>query len=193
MMRTGLCVVLLAASFVLSANVRAAPEPSDGQNVSYGGVTFPAQLGDARRESAAAGGRGFEAVYAHDSTKTTIAVYPASHGIGLDDARASIVRREFNSHRQIVLQARGAGTDVKIGREFTLADARKVPRLICQSFVIAHGHMVGPQTDRLLDYYICTGAVNGQFMWTHTMLGHWPDPEPVMRRFLHAWIDHIWK
>ena len=191
---------LIAVSLAFSSSAMAATEPAlpDAGSVAYFGVTFPAVIEDAKRVSVenkepTETSRGIKAVYAHDLTQTIIELYPASRGRVPDDVNGSMVRREFNSHRQNVLATRNAGADVKLGREFMLVDGHKKPRLICQSFVIAHGHMSGPANDRLADYYICMGAVNGQFMWTHTMFKHWPDPEPVARRFLGAWIDHVWK
>jgi hypothetical protein len=196
-MAPGLRLWVIAFSLALSTGAMAATEPAlpgEGR-VEYFGVTFPLLIGDAKRvsvENKEQAGRGLNVVYAHDLTETTIEMYPASRGKVPDDVNGPVVRREFNNHRQNALYARSAGADIKLGRKFTLVDGHKVPRLICQTLIISHGHMSGPPTDRLSDYYICMGAVNGQFIWTHTMLKHWPDPEPVVRRFLGALVKQVW-
>jgi hypothetical protein len=65
--------------------------------------------------------------------------------------------------------------------------------MICAPYVIWPARIYGAKTQEPSDYFICMGAVNGQFMWTHTKFWHRPTSEATVRGFLSPWIDHLWK
>ena len=103
--------------------------------------------------------------------------------------------REFNRVKNSVLSTRSGGGDVSSGREFSIADGRNVPRMLCAPYVLAQGHMTVPSSEASgpSDFYVCLGVVNGKFFKTSTRMRHQPDSEAEVRRFLGAWVGQIWK
>jgi len=191
--------ISLAVAFATSATAATDLAPPDNAAVSYHGVSFPQVIGDGRRISArdkeaTEAGLGFEAVYVHGAAATTIHIYNLNKFRIPDDVRGPVATREFNSLKHTVLSTRSGGQEVSRGREFTVADGRDVPRLVCAPYVMAQGHMSVPD-DRVIfrsDYIVCLGVVNGEFLQTSTRVSHLPDSVTVARRFLGALVRQIW-
>ena len=173
----------------------------DNEAVSYNGVSFPKVIGDGRRISARdrdvteLAGLGFEALYVHGEADTRVQIYNLNKFKIPNDLRGPLATREFNSVKNSILRTRSGGQDVRPEREFTIADARQVPRMVCAPYVIAQGHMTvsGSEVSGPSDFYVCLGVVNGKFFKTSTRMSHRPDSEAEQRRFIGAWINHIWK
>ena len=171
----------------------------DNQIVSYHGVAFPTIIGEGRRISArdkeaTTTGLGFEAVYGHGAATTTVHIYNLNKFKISGDVRGPVLMREFNSLKHTVLTTRSVGQDVSRGREFTVADGRDVPRLLCAPYVMAQGHMSVPDNRVIFrsDYIVCLGVVNGEFFKTTSRNDHLNYSVTEVRRFLGALVRHIW-
>jgi len=192
--------IVLAVAIAIPA--MAAPDPAQPDNgaVSYHGVSFPKLIGGGQRLSAqdkeaTGSGVGFEATYRHGSAVTTVQIYKWTPATIPDDVRGPVVRREFNSLKHSILSTRSAGQDVRPGREFTVADDRDVPRLVCAPYVMAQGHMSVPNDQVMFrrDYIVCLGAVNGEFIKTRSRIDHLNYSVAEARRFLDSLTRHVWK
>jgi hypothetical protein len=193
-------VLVLVLAFATPATAATDLAQPDNEAISYHGISFPKIIGGGRRISArdkeaTGSGAGFEAVYVHGAATTTIHIYNLNKFKIPDNVRGPVLMREFNSLKHSVLTTRAVGQDVSRGREFSVADVRDVPRMVCAPYVMAQGHMSVPD-DRVIfrsDYIICLGVVNGEFLQTSTRISHLPDSVTVVRRFLDALAGQFWK
>src|SRR2546423_730367 len=129
---TGL--IALSAMPALRAQV---PE----QSVTYYGLTFPMEIGGARRISVrdyetTNPGLGYSAGYQHRGATSTLYIYDGKVAAIPDDPRAPMVTEQIEQARSNISEAQPARTTVEDKGTFTIADSGNRPRLVCDRFVI---------------------------------------------------------
>jgi hypothetical protein len=155
------CAVLAAGALIAaSCVVRAQP---DTQTVSYHGVAFPAAFADGTRISTrdyepTHPGLGFSAGYRHRGAISTVYIYDACLTAIPDDIRADVVTRQFEQAKGDIRQAQPAGATMDSKVTFTLEDAGKRPRLMCEGFVLKPSSADAPR-----DSYLCLGVGKESF------------------------------
>lgn len=160
--------VVLGVAIATTATAATDPAPPDNEAVSYHGVSFPKVIGGGRRISAqdrdvtGLAGLGFEAFYVHGEANTRVQIYNLNKFKIPNDLRGPLATREFNSVKNSILSTRSGGQDISRGREFTIADARQVPRMLCAPYVLAQGHMTvsGSDVAGPSDFFVWIGRAH---------------------------------
>jgi hypothetical protein len=184
-------LAIALAGLIVPAAVWGLRAQAPDEPVTYYGVTFPAEIGGARRISVrdyepTNPGLGFSAGYRHRGATSTVYIYDLKLAAIPDDLDAAVVTRQFEQARSDIRRGQSADTTVEDKASFTILDGGRRPRLLCQGFVISKPD-AGP-----VDSFLCLGVVNGKFFKTRTSMPQRRDSEPEAREFIEAWAGRLW-
>jgi hypothetical protein len=182
---------LLAFGAMSGAWAQAPNEP-----VTYYGLTFPVEIGGARRISVrdyetTHPGLGYSAGYQLRNITHTVYIYDSGVSRIPDDLRSPVVTQQLAQAHMDIVRARPAGSVEDTGH-FTIVDRAQRPRLTCDAVTIKNGFNGDTPGAPPADSYVCVGIVNGKFFKVRTSMLHRPDAEEVTRSFLGSWVDSIW-
>ncbi len=182
--------MLLALISVLPAAHARTQVQAPNEPVTYLGLTFPAEIGGARRISvrdyeSSSSGLGYSAGYQHGAATSTVYIYDDRLPSIPDDLKSAVVRDQLEKAKADI--QRIPRRLIKEKNAFTINDASKRERFNCQGYALAAEP--GPEA---FDTFVCLGVFNGKFLKVRTTIPQTANTESEIRRFLGLWIDRLW-
>jgi hypothetical protein len=184
--------MLVALLLVIPAAHAQVPAPMQVPNepVTYLDLTFPAEIGGARRISvrdyeSSSPGLGYSAGYRYGTATSTVYIYDDRLPSIPDDLKSAVVRDQLEKAKADI--ERIPRNLIKEKSAFTINDASKRERFNCQRYALAAEP--GPEA---FDMFACLGVFKDKFLKVRTTILQTANTESEVRRFIGLWVDQLW-
>ena len=192
MLTLRLIALVLAVTPVASAAHAQPPAQTPSGPVTHFGLTFPTEIGGARRLNVRAfepdnPGLGYSAGYRRGEVNSTVFVYDNLVSSIPDNLQSAVVRSQFEQAKGDIGRAARENLSIRETNSFSILDAGKRERLICTAYV-----MTRQPESSMFDSFVCLGVFKGKFLKVRTTMPQAANAESELRRFVGLWVDRLW-